>query len=131
MATAAERFAEMRRSSVQVGSGTIINPTTSTTSAASAMSAPANPTRRTRRASGRAPVDSDVAAAPLRRTGFALTDLGRKRASNEDAFFIDDELGLYVVADGMGGHAAGEIASREAIDTLYGMVKRGLGQLRV
>ncbi len=83
------------------------------------------------RASGRAPVDGDVAAAPLRRTGFALTDLGRKRASNEDAFFIDDELGLYVVADGMGGHAAGEIASREAIDTLYGMVKRGLGQLRV
>jgi protein phosphatase len=60
-----------------------------------------------------------------------LTDLGRKRASNEDAFFIDDALGLYVVADGMGGHAAGEIASREAVDTVYGMVKTGLGQLRV
>jgi serine/threonine protein phosphatase PrpC len=76
-------------------------------------------------------VDAEVAASPLRRTGFALTDLGRKRASNEDAFFIDDLLGLYVVADGMGGHAAGEIASREAVDTLYGMVKTGLGQLRV
>jgi serine/threonine protein phosphatase PrpC len=66
---------------------------------------------------------------PLRRTGHALTDLGRKRASNEDAFFADDALGLYIVADGMGGHAAGEVASREAIDTLYGMVKRGVGSI--
>jgi protein phosphatase len=72
----------------------------------------------------------DVAPAPLRRTGYALTDLGRKRQSNEDAFFVDDQLGLYVVADGMGGHAAGEVASREAVDTLYGMVKRGIGGLR-
>src|SRR5271155_3459960 len=63
---------------------------------------------------------------PLRRVGYALTDLGRKRACNEDAFFVDDGLGLYVVADGMGGHAAGEVASREAVDTLYGMVKRGI-----
>jgi len=38
---------------------------------------------------------------------------------------VDDELGLYVVADGMGGHAAGEIASQEAVDTVYGMVRRG------
>lgn len=74
--------------------------------------------------------DLDAAPSPLRRTGYALTDLGRKRASNEDAFFMDDQLGLYVVADGMGGHAAGEVASREAIDTLYGMVKRGVGALR-
>jgi|CZKU01.1.fsa_nt_gi serine/threonine protein phosphatase PrpC len=72
----------------------------------------------------------DVAPPPWRRTGFALTDLGRKRSSNEDAFFMDDKLGLYVVADGMGGHAAGEVASREAVDTLFGMVKRGVGSLR-
>jgi protein phosphatase len=72
---------------------------------------------------------SDGAAPPLRRTGYGLTDLGRKRTTNEDAFFVDDELGLYIVADGMGGHAAGEIASREAVDTLYGMVKRGVGKL--
>jgi protein phosphatase len=70
-----------------------------------------------------------AAPQPLRRTGFARTDLGRKRTSNEDAFFFDDPLGLYVVADGMGGHAAGEVASREAVDTLYGMVKRGIGEL--
>jgi protein phosphatase len=66
----------------------------------------------------------------LSRTGSALTDVGRKRKSNEDAFFMDDELGLYVVGDGMGGHAAGEIASSEAVDTVYGMVKSGVGKLK-
>src|SRR5579863_3055320 len=71
-----------------------------------------------------------AAPVPLRRTGYALTDLGRKRTMNEDAFFMDDQLGLYIVADGMGGHAAGEVASREAVDTLYGMVKRGVRGLR-
>jgi protein phosphatase len=71
-----------------------------------------------------------VAPAPLRRTGYGLTDLGRKRQSNEDAFYFDDQLGLYVVADGMGGHAAGEVASHEAVEALYGMVKRGVGKLR-
>lgn len=82
------------------------------------------------RAEVREPERPSPAAAPFRRTGHALTDLGRKRKSNEDAFFVDDALGLYIVADGMGGHAAGEVASREAVDTLYGMVKRGIGSLR-
>jgi serine/threonine protein phosphatase PrpC len=91
---------------------------------------PPKPARTLKLPAGRVAANAEVAPAPLRRTGFALTDLGRKRASNEDAFFVDDALGLYVVADGMGGHAAGEIASREAVDTLYGMVKTGLGQLR-
>ena len=46
------------------------------------------------------------------------TDIGRKRALNEDCYGIFDELGLFVVADGMGGHAAGEVASRAAVDAL-------------
>lgn len=48
----------------------------------------------------------------------ARTDVGRKRQINEDAFFRDDERGFYVVADGVGGHNKGEIASREAVEQL-------------
>ena len=46
------------------------------------------------------------------------TDIGRKRKINQDAFFLDDHVGLYVVADGMGGHKAGEVASQIVVDTL-------------
>ena len=44
--------------------------------------------------------------------------MGRKRQINEDAFFRDDDRGFYVVADGVGGHNKGEIASREAVEQL-------------
>lgn len=43
-----------------------------------------------------------------------LSDIGKKRKHNEDFFIIDQQLGLYIVCDGVGGHAAGEIASKEA-----------------
>lgn len=55
--------------------------------------------------------------------------MGRKRDHNEDAYFAADELNLYVVADGMGGHAAGEVASWEAVEAVHGMVRRNPGIL--
>jgi protein phosphatase len=53
-----------------------------------------------------------------------LTDVGMKRKGNEDAFFLDDDLKLYVVADGMGGHQAGEVASDLVIRTVKDYMKR-------
>ncbi len=54
----------------------------------------------------------------------ALTDVGKQRDHNEDNYLVDPKLSLYVVCDGMGGHAAGEVASAIAVRTVHEEVKR-------
>jgi serine/threonine protein phosphatase PrpC len=52
----------------------------------------------------------------MKTRGWAVTDVGRKRDHNEDSFLCNDQLRLYAVADGMGGHLGGERASRMAVE---------------
>jgi PPM family protein phosphatase len=49
---------------------------------------------------------------------YGLSHVGRQRQHNEDSFLVEAEAKLFLVADGMGGHAAGEIASRIAVDSI-------------
>jgi protein phosphatase len=61
----------------------------------------------------------------MRVISYGLSDVGRKRPHNEDAWLCDDEMGLYVVADGVGGHAKGEVASQESIEQVQNFVRAG------
>jgi serine/threonine protein phosphatase PrpC len=55
---------------------------------------------------------------------YATTDVGKVRDHNEDNFLVDKKLSLFIVADGMGGHAAGEVASAIAVRTVHEEIKR-------
>ena len=77
----------------------------------------------------------------LRRPGFrrleamavqswALTDVGLRRDNNQDSILVDGELGLYVVADGMGGYRGGEIASLIAVETMQEILRRAQSDKR-
>jgi len=59
---------------------------------------------------------------------YVLTDIGVKRKHNEDCVGISPEYGVAVLADGMGGHQAGEVASLMAVDTITGYLKEHLRQ---
>lgn len=65
----------------------------------------------------------------MRVSGQGTSDVGRQRSQNEDRYAVDNDLGLYVVSDGMGGHAAGEVAAETAIRAVVEGIKHSRDEL--
>jgi protein phosphatase len=63
----------------------------------------------------------------LKLTAYGVTHPGRVRPNNEDALLWDVPAGLFIVADGMGGHQAGEVASKLAVDTVRAFLEASKG----
>ncbi len=57
---------------------------------------------------------------------FAATDIGLVRPTNQDSFFVNNESAIYIVADGMGGHAGGEIASEICVEKVSSLLEEKL-----
>lgn len=70
-----------------------------------------------------------VPAKQLKILSFGLTDVGMRRDHNEDSYLVDDDAQLYVVADGMGGHLGGEMASMLAVTTIKESVRDDRGKV--
>ncbi len=66
----------------------------------------------------------------MRISSRGLTDTGRTRRHNEDCFAIDEEMSLYVVADGMGGHTHGEVASKISVESICQFFAEGCAESR-
>ena len=69
--------------------------------------------------------ESGIISRMFRNQYYAKTDVGLQRSNNEDTVFASAKTGLWIVADGMGGHAAGEVASAIVTDTVHRHVLQG------
>jgi protein phosphatase len=58
----------------------------------------------------------------MKRKAWGVTDKGLKREGNQDSFLVEDRLGLFIVADGVGGHFGGEVESELAVETVREVV---------